>query len=427
MKYFLIISTCLLSLTAAISACTSNAQQGDIAPTTLVPPRPSKPPAKQVREAQFYLTVLDFSVDNKEGQLTAQTLQALQQYQQQNQLPISNILTPATFKHLQQAVKNWTAFQLDFLGYQTLHQFQQKAQLPLTKQLNTATYRAIKQAVSALENHSTSLNSPNSPSTNPVTEESALATTTHSSTITITAQGIDALKQPKLYELAAYLKNIGYLHGELAASSRQTVHTALADFQKQIQSPQGIINDATWQRLKSVQLSQAIQAELDSLLQPTKPPMQTAKPAHLHSPEDPIFPTFTLKPGDNIFALETVECKNQHQAWLTFYEGKIESIDNDKVNTHLKKRYALWYDRRKTGIFEGDWWCIPRQRFCYAPVKFTDWAGQQQAGDAHRFAKNMIIPTTTTLGRDHGIAALTAHITTRQCPFSPTTASKKKP
>ncbi|MEK7989582.1 MAG: peptidoglycan-binding domain-containing protein [Thiotrichaceae bacterium] len=274
---------------------------------------------------------------------------------------------------------------------------------------------------------------------------------------------VSNLSNDELYELTAYLKELGYYIGNIADAivKKPEIEQELANFQKIFnKSTPMIITDETWNRLRRIELSSKVQSEFVNAAKGTKQitnntviSVPATKPTQITNTTQPIkivknnqqtsaisqpkktnnkqptvqkstpqpalppLPTFQLVAKQNVFAIENVKCKNKNAAWITFYEGEVQNIENNQIQVKLSDRYALWYDSRKDGISYGDWWCIPRQRFCYAKVKFSDWGGKLKTGENYTVDKNKVIPIDTKLGRDEGIAALSAELADKQCGF----------
>jgi carboxyl-terminal processing protease len=120
----------------------------------------------------------------------------------------------------------------------------------------------------------------------------------------------------------------------------------------------------------------------------------------------------TLKAGETVFALEKIECKSPHEAFVLFYKGQLQQVQNEEAQIRVTERYALWYDHRHEGVFETDWWCIPRKRFCSSPIKFSDWGGKLKPDDVSHFKKTWTLPTR------FDITSLVANSTKEACQFS---------
>ncbi|MDM8561596.1 hypothetical protein [Candidatus Parabeggiatoa sp. HSG14] len=125
----------------------------------------------------------------------------------------------------------------------------------------------------------------------------------------------------------------------------------------------------------------------------------------------PIDPPIPVKSGESVFAIEKIECKSQHEALVLFYKGKSQHVNNGIVPVVVTKRYALWYDRRHQGVSKTDWWCIPKKRFCYSSIPFSDWGGKLKSNDISYFKKKEVMPSR------FDITALAAEISKKTCHF----------
>jgi hypothetical protein len=149
-----------------------------------------------------------------------------------------------------------------------------------------------------------------------------------------------------IYKVAAYLSELGYFTYSLRQADIKSVTEAVKLFQQDIKvESTGLLDDITWEKLQKVRLSKNKQAELKTI--------------------------------NTVFAIDKVECKSSHEAFVLFYQGELQ--DTDKVS--INKRYALWYDTKREGINRKDWWCIPKKRFCSSEINFTDWRGKLKPGD----------------------------------------------
>ncbi|OAD19501.1 Peptidoglycan binding-like domain protein [Candidatus Thiomargarita nelsonii] len=111
-----------------------------------------------------------------------------------------------------------------------------------------------------------------------------------------------------VYLVAAYLADAGYFQAPLKKAKLKTVKVALKSFQLDIGvPPSGILDDVTWNKLQSIKLSSARQAELEAVApiaqkQAAQPRIEYSIPAD--KPEktdtrilDPAMPYFTLETG----------------------------------------------------------------------------------------------------------------------------------
>jgi hypothetical protein len=132
----------------------------------------------------------------------------------------------------------------------------------------------------------------------------------------------------------------------------------------------------------------------------------------IKNPATQIMPTSSiLKNGELVYALDRIECKGDHEAFVLFYQGQLEQIQKDKVQVRISKRYAMWYDFHKEGVSTTDWWCIPKKRFCYSTINFTDWRGKLKPGSVGDFQEKWTIPS------HFDITALVAKSSKRVCSF----------
>ena len=89
---------------------------------------------------------------------------------------------------------------------------------------------------------------------------------------------------------------------------------------------------------------------------------------------------FTLKTGDTVFVIDKIECQNKNETFVLFYKGNLQELRDNQAYVKVNKRYAMAYDTKREGISKDDWWCIPKKRFCYSIVNFTDWGGKLKSG-----------------------------------------------
>ena len=209
------------------------------------------------------------------------------------------------------------------------------------------------------------------------------------------------IKAVGVYRVAAYLAELGYFQAALKQAQIETVKAALKLFQQDIKvEPTGLLDDVTWNKLQSVKLNRARQAELEAI---------TTGIVALSHPIDPALPQFTLKTGESVFVIDRMECKSKNEMFVLFYEGQLQKLQHSQVQVNVNKRYALWYDRRREGVSKTDWWCIPRKRFCYSSINFTDWRGTLKISEVGLFEKKLTIPSR------FDIASLVAHESKRAC------------
>ncbi|RKZ77787.1 MAG: hypothetical protein DRR19_27420 [Candidatus Parabeggiatoa sp. nov. 1] len=357
---------------------------------------------EKIADAQQNLNILGYDPGNFDGEFTSKTQMALKAFQTTSGIPVTSELDSATRVKLENAV--------------------QSKRKPLT-----AGDTLVSPIPSVLENHQQQESPENEPSTTTVFQDELSTPSTQSTSFfDIQAVGV--------HRVAAKLAEIGYFHGSITQATLEEVKTALKSFQQDIKvAASGILDDMTWEKLQNVKLSRAKQAELEAVSttdtpiivtpsqpQPAKAPVVKPKRKLL----DPTLPVFALTPGDTVFAIESIECKSQYEALVLFYQGELQQVQNGKVQVSPNERYAMWYDIRREGVSKTDWWCIPRKRFCYSSIAFSDWGGKLKAGEASQFKKTWTIPSHLDM------TALAAKSAKQACPFSDTaqaTPPKKKP
>jgi len=215
-----------------------------------------------------------------------------------------------------------------------------------------------------------------------------------------------------IHLVAAYLAEMGYFQGTVKQARLDNVESALKSFQLDIGvADTGILDDQTWKKLKKVKLSRTIKAELEAAMA-SEPVIEVS---------DPAMPTFTLKEGETVFALEKVECKSPDEAFVLFYKGRLQKLKNDKVQITATERYALWYDRNSEGVSKTDWWCIPRKRFCSSKVGFSDWDGKIKQGEVGDFQTKWTMPSRFDMTH------LAANSAKQVCHFAQTERPLKQP
>jgi hypothetical protein len=207
-------------------------------------------------------------------------------------------------------------------------------------------------------------------------------------------KSVSNIQMVGIYRVAAYLAEVGYFDAPLREATLETVKAALKSFQRDIPvASTGILDDAIWDKLQRLKLSHPIKAELKAITKPTTgkreeqfPSPPVAKPVKSHESTSSAF-----KPGESVYAIEKIECKGEHEAFMLIYQGKFQSIKKNKVQVRVNKRYAMWYDSQKTGKNDQDWWCIPKKRFCYSHINLTDWGGQLKSSDVGDFEIKLIV------------------------------------
>jgi len=202
------------------------------------------------------------------------------------------------------------------------------------------------------------------------------------------------IQSASIYSVAAPLAQLGYFKGELKQAKLTEVEIALKSFQRDIQVAEtGLLNETIWKKLRNVKLTPVLAAELSYL-------------ENVSEEQQPF-----LKEGESVFAIEKIECKSPHEAFVLFYKGQLQQVQSDRAQIAADERYALWYDRRHQGVLETDFWCIPRKRFCSSPIQFSDWGGTY--GEPSYFNKAWTLATRLV-----DIPSLISNATEQHCQFS---------
>ncbi|KHD04634.2 hypothetical protein PN36_02325 [Candidatus Thiomargarita nelsonii] len=200
------------------------------------------------------------------------------------------------------------------------------------------------------------------------------------------------IQSANIYSVAAPLAQLGYFKGELKQAKLTEVEIALKSFQRDIPVAEtGLLNETIWNKLNNVKLTPALAAELSDL--------ETEVPF--------------LKEDESVFAIEKIDCKSPHEAFVLFYKGQLQKVQNDQAQITVTERYALWYDRRHEGVVETDYWCIPRKGFCASPIQFSDWGGKLKHGEPSNFNKTWTLATRLV-----DIPSLITNATQEHCQFS---------
>jgi peptidoglycan hydrolase-like protein with peptidoglycan-binding domain len=352
-------------------------------------------PTEQIELAQTNLDLLGYDIDEFSDELTPQTRAALADFQKKSGLPETGTLTPATLQGLEEAVQK-----------------KSKKTRPLHPPIPTP-----------------ALNQP---------------TVTQKPTPPPPTKTFTDIKTMGIYQVAAPLAALGYFHGLLQQATLDKVETALKKFQRDIGVDQtGLLDETTSKTLQRIKLNRARKAELEAVLalSETQPLHNNSgivdsqlekqgivitdnkKPVELPPPSSPISgrpgtkdsdsrkQRSTLKIHDSVYAIDKIECKGDHEAFILYYQGELENILENKVQIRITKRYALWYDSHKSGISDTDWWCIPKKRFCYSMINFTDWRGKLKFNDLGEFDKKL------TVQSDAQITTLIAKSSKQACSF----------
>jgi len=101
--------------------------------------------------------------------------------------------------------------------------------------------------------------------------------------------------------------------------------------------------------------------------------------------------------NDRAFAVEKFECSDISGDWIIFYEGTVTDKKDDTISLRLEKRFGYRYHPDKEGIDNTDWWCIPKKRHCYSPVKFSDWQGKYSENQVVTFPKSQVYNARITI------------------------------
>jgi carboxyl-terminal processing protease len=362
---------------------------------------------KQLAWAQQNLNILGYNPGNIEGVLTKQTKAALAKFQKKSGLPVTSTLNPTTFEVLEQVVQKQVQ-----QGKQQI--VQQETRVISSPSVTT---EIQKKETSAIPSVVTNEVQKKDNTATVVTVKDELSTPSTPEPITFTN-----IHKIGIHRVAAYLAELGYFQGSLKQAKLETVKIALKIFQRDIRvANTGILDENTWNRLQNIKLSRTTQAELkaateeiDKINKKVTPNLtliqQPAPPVVKNNKLlDPTMPTFTLKEGDSVFAIESIECKSQYEAFVLFYKGQLQTNQNDKVQVQTTERYAMWYDTRHQGISTQDWWCIPRKRFCSGSIDFPDWGGTLKPGDFSNFKKILTMPS------HFEITTLVAHSAKKAC------------
>ncbi|MDM8567591.1 peptidoglycan-binding domain-containing protein [Candidatus Halobeggiatoa sp. HSG11] len=91
-----------------------------------------------------------------------------------------------------------------------------------------------------------------------------------------------------------------------------------------------------------------------------------------------------FKIGAEIYAIEKIKCEKYGQ-WVQFYKGTLKQIVADTVILKLVQRYGFKHNPTKTGVSTTDWFCVPKQKYCYSEIDFHAWQGKYQPNDMVKF------------------------------------------
>jgi hypothetical protein len=131
--------------------------------------------------------------------------------------------------------------------------------------------------------------------------------------------------------------------------------------------------------------------ELPELIE--APPSAAPAPPHPPTavPNDvPVSPSDNPIGGETAYAVETIRCEGTAGTWVTLYKGRIRGDDGANIQIALERRYGLFYYPTAEGIAEGDWYCVPRRRYCYAQVSFSNWGGRYREHEIGVFPRDSV-------------------------------------
>ncbi|MEN8217235.1 MAG: peptidoglycan-binding domain-containing protein [Pseudomonadota bacterium] len=351
-------------------ACTTNTKTEETQAQTEQAPKKTEEEAisKELAWAQSNLDILGYEPGNFDGKLTPKTRAALSAFQRDVELPITDKLDDSTFQALEGEVQR----KLESEKPPVASPPQQEAATPQKKQKET-----IKKTK-----------------------------TSKSKKVTPPARAFINIQAVGVHLVAARLAEIGYFQSPLKQAKPETVEAALKSFQGDIGvTATGILDEVSWKKLQNIKLSRARQAELEAMAPPAAPAKKKTDKL------DPAMHDFTLKTGESVFVIEKIECKSENEALVLFYKGQLQERQDSQVEVNVNKRYAMWYDIRYEGVSKTDWWCIPKKRFCYSSVSFTDWDGKLKSGEVASFEKKLTMPSR------FDIASLVAQSSKRECSF----------
>jgi hypothetical protein len=129
-------------------------------------------------------------------------------------------------------------------------------------------------------------------------------------------------------------------------------------------------------------------------------------------PDDPA-PLASARQGQPAVAVETVRCREPHEALVILVRGPAETV-SDEVTVRLTERFVASFDIRQSGSFAGERWCIPRRRACWEAVTFDDWGGRDRAGALRGFASSIVVDE-----RPGAIPSLIERSVLAQCRLEP--------
>lgn len=98
-----------------------------------------------------------------------------------------------------------------------------------------------------------------------------------------------------------------------------------------------------------------------------------------------------------VYAVENIRCEGAAGAWALVYEGKLTDQSATAMSLQLNRRIGFRYHPDYEGVDNSDWWCIPKKRFCYSEVGFSDWGGSYQAESVVAFTREQVFPVSAGL------------------------------
>lgn len=116
----------------------------------------------------------------------------------------------------------------------------------------------------------------------------------------------------------------------------------------------------------------------------------------------PVSGPYGLAFAAPVYAVENIRCEGVAGAWALVYEGRIirqrvTQQNNTAISLRLSRRIGFRYHPDYEGVDNSDWWCIPKKRFCYSDVEFTDWGGSYRAESVVAFNREQVFPASAGL------------------------------
>lgn len=270
-------------------------------------------------------------------------------------------------------------------------------------------------------------------------------TPTQSERVSVTP--VAPITHQQLERVATVLRGAGYWNGNVSEASASSLREPLRHFQRDAGLPAtGQLDPPTRQKLladrssppasrageAAVGLPRSLTSDvskpldvltanpLPPVVQPKKitPPISVTSlpavpapsvPSAPKAQDDPPRPAFDWQPGEQVWVMETHECKGVNESWQTLYRGVLQQVANQRVTVKLEARSGLWYDRRASGRSEQGWWCIPTRRLCSESIRFSDANGTFKPGDLANF------PAAHALPARFDVAALVAERFQEHC------------